>query len=413
MDVIRVLQVILGQRLRMMEQLGVEIPRIGRVDFGRFRMVLVNAPELAPEVLIERADDFVKGPVLRVIARPVFGDGLLTSEGDLHRQRRRLVAPALAHQRMAHYIDVMREHTERMAATWRDGQKLDIVETMMHLTLGIVCRTLFDVDVPGEADAIGRDVTAAQTYAMRRLRYPFPLPQGKALAALARLDERIYGIIRERRARSDDRGDLLSMLLLSRDEETGATLDDKAVRDEAMTLFLAGHETTALATGYAWHLLARHPHYFERLRTEGAPFALQIMKESMRIYPPAYSIARSAARDTVIGGFPVREGETVVISQWLFHRDGRFFENPMRFDPDRFLPEREAKIPKYAYLPFGGGRRICIGNHFALTEGQIILDTIARQFSMEPASSRPLRFEPMITLRPKGGVPVILRKSPV
>ena len=413
MDVIRVLQVLLGQRLRMMEQLGVEIPRIGRVDFGRFKMVLVNAPELAPEVLIERAGDFVKGPVLRVIARPVFGDGLLTSEGELHRQRRRLVAPALAHQRMGHYADVMREHTERMASTWRDGQRLDIVEAMMHLTLGIVCRTLFDVDVPGEADAIGRDITAAQTYAMRRLRYPFPLPQGKALAALARLDERIYGIIRERRGRGDDRGDLLSMLLLARDEETDATLDDKAVRDEAMTLFLAGHETTALATGYAWHLLARHPHYFARLRTEGAPFALQILKESMRIYPPAYSIARSAARDTVIGGFPIREGETVVISQWLFHRDGRFFDDPMRFDPDRFLPEREARIPKYAYLPFGGGRRICIGNHFALTEGQIILETIARQFSMEPASSRPLRFEPMITLRPKGGVPVILRKSPV
>jgi cytochrome P450 len=412
-DVIRVLQVILGRRLRMMEELGAEIPRIGRVDFGRFRMVLVNAPELAPEVLIERADDFIKGWVLRVIARPVFGDGLLTSEGDLHRQRRRLVAPALAHQRMGHYADVMREHTERMASTWRDGQRLDIVDAMMHLTLGIVCRTLFDVDVPGEADAIGRDITVAQTYAMRRMRYPFPLPQKKALAALARLDERIYGIIRARRAVMEDRGDLLSMLLLARDEETGAALDDQAVRDEAMTLFLAGHETTALATGYAWHLLARHPRYFGRLREEGAPFALQVIKESMRLYPPAWGIARTAARDTVIGGFPVREGETIVISQWLLHRDRRFFEDPLRFDPDRFLPEREARIPKYAYLPFGSGRRICIGNHFALTEGQIILETIARRFSMEPASSRPLRCEPMITLRPKGGVPVILRKSPV
>jgi len=397
----------------MMEELGAKIPRIGRVDFGRFTMVLVNAPELVPEVLIERADDFIKGWVLRVIARPVFGDGLLTSEGELHRQRRRLVAPALAHQRMAHYADVMREHTERMAAGWRDGLRLDIVDAMMHLTLGIVCRALFDVDVPGEADAIGRDITAAQTYAMRRMRYPFPLPQGKALAALARLDERIYGIIQARRANVEDRGDLLSMLLLARDEETGAALDDKAVRDEAMTLFLAGHETTALATGYAWHLLARHPWHFDRLRKEGAPFALQVMKESMRLYPPAWGIARTAACDTVIGGFPVREGETIVISQWLLHRDPRFFNDPLRFDPDRFLPEREAQIPKYAYLPFGGGRRICIGNHFALTEGQIILDTIARRFSMEPASSKPLRFEPMITLRPKGGVPVILRKSPV
>ncbi|HVW11251.1 MAG TPA: cytochrome P450 [Bryobacteraceae bacterium] len=407
---IRVLQVILGQRLRMMEQVGAEIPRIGRVDFGRFQMVLVNAPELVPEVLIERADDFTKGWVLRVIARPVFGDGLLTSEGDLHRQRRRLVAPALAHQRMGHYADVMREHTERMASTWRDGQKLDIVDAMMHLTLGIVCRTLFDVDVPGEADAIGRDITAAQTYATRKMRYPFPLPQRRPLAALARLNERIYGIIHERRARLEDRGDLLSMLLLARDEETDAGLDDKAVRDEAMTLFLAGHETTALATGYAWHLLARHPHYFARLREEGAPFALQVMKESMRLYPPAYSIARTAARDTAIGGFPIREGETVVIAQWLLHRDPRFFEDPMRFDPDRFRPEREAQIPRNAYLPFGGGRRICIGNHFALMEGQIILEAIARCFTMEPASSRPLRFEPMITLRPKGGVPVILRR---
>src|SRR6185312_5186099 len=153
----------------MMEQLGAEIPRIGRVDFGRFKMVLVNAPELVPEVLIERAGDFVKGPVLRVIARPVFGDGLLTSEGELHRQRRRLVAPALAHQRMTHYSDVMREHTLQLGERWRDGATFDVVEEMMRLTLGIVCRTLFDVDVPGEAAAIGRDILTAQTYAMRQI----------------------------------------------------------------------------------------------------------------------------------------------------------------------------------------------------------------------------------------------------
>lgn len=408
MDVIRILRALFGQRLRMMERLGAEIPRIGRVDLGRIRLVLVNTPELVPEVLIERADAFVKGPVLRVIARPVFGDGLLTSEGDLHRQRRLLVAPALAHQRMAHYADVMREHTAALVESWREGETLNIVEEMMRLTLGIVCRTLFDVDVPGEADAIGRDIEAAQTYAMRQIRYPFPVPKGKAMAALARLDERIYGIIRERRAGGGDRGDLLSMLLLSRDEETGAGLDDKAVRDEAMTLFLAGHETTALATGYAWYLLAQHPHYFERLRAEGAPFALQVMKESMRLYPPAYSIARTALRDIEIGGFPIRKDEVVVISQWLLHRDARFFDDPLRFDPDRFLPEREAQIPRYAYIPFGGGRRICIGNHFALAEGQIILSTIAQRFGMELLSKRALRFQPMITLRPKDAIRVRL-----
>ncbi len=411
MSLIRTLRALFSDRLSVIERLGAEIPRIGRADFGRLSVVLVNVPELVPEVLIERAEDFVKGPVLRVISRPVFGDGLLTSEGELHRQRRRLVAPALAHQRMVHYAEVMEQHTSALADSWRDGNSLDIVEAMMGLTLGIVCRTLFDVDVPGEAADIGHDIMTAQSYAMRQIRVPFRLPQGKARAALGRLNDRIYGIIRERRASGGDRGDLLSMLLLARDEETGMQMDDVAVRDEAMTLFLAGHETTALATGYSWYLLAQHPEYFERLRAEGLPFALQIMKESLRLFPPAYAIARTAVRDTAIGGFPIREGDLVFIAQWLLHRDPRYFEEPMRFDPDRFLPEREAQIPRYAYLPFGGGRRICIGNHFALTEGQIILNTIAQRFRMEPASRRPLRFEPLITLRPRGGIPVRLHEN--
>jgi cytochrome P450 len=411
-NLVQLLRALFSDRLKVIERLGAGIPRIGRADFGRVSAVLVNSPELVPEVLIERAEDFIKGPVLRIVSRPVFGDGLLTSEGDLHRQRRRLVAPALAHQRMAHYADVMTEHSAALADSWRDGETFDVVEAMMRLTLGIVCRTLFDVDVPGQAEAIGRDILTAQSYAMRQIRVPFPLPQGKARAALARLNERIYGIIRERRGGDGgaDRGDLLSMLLLTRDEETGLQLDDTAVRDEAMTLFLAGHETTALATGYSWYLLAQSPELFERLRAEGAPFAMQVLKESLRLFPPAYAIARSAVRDTEIGGFPVRKNDIVFISQWLLHRDARWFPDPLRFDPDRFLPEREALIPRYAYLPFGGGRRICIGNHFALTEGQIILNTIAQRFSMELVSQRPLKFQPLITLRPKGGIPVRLRK---
>ena len=409
MDIVRTLRAIFADRLRSIERLGAEVPRIGRADYGRISVVLVNSPELMPEFLIERADDFIQGPVLRIIARPMFGDGLLTSEGELHRQRRKLLAPALAHQRMAHYADVMQGYSDALVTSWRDGETLDVVEAMMGLTLQIVCRTLFDVDVPGEADAIGRDITIAQKYVIRQLRVPFPLPQGKALAAVARLNERIYGIIRERRASGQDKGDLLSMLLLTRDEETGMQLDDQAVRDEAMTLFLAGHETTALATGYSWYLLAQHPQYFERLRAEGLPFALQVIKESMRLYPPAYGIARTALRDTSIGGFPIRRDELVLASQWLLHRDPRYFADPLRFDPDRFLPEREAQIPRYAYLPFSTGRRTCIGNHFALAEGQIILNTIAQRFSMELLSKRPLRFRPMITLRPKDPITVRLR----
>ena len=394
MDVFRTLQAIFSDRIREIERLGRRFTRIGRVDYGRVRIVLVNAPELIPEVLIERAEDFVKGPILRVVSRPVFGDGLLTSEGELHRQRRKLVAPALAHQRMARYSEVMQEHTSALVDSWRDGDSFDIVESMMRLTLGIVCRTLFNVDMPAEAEAIGHDITTAQTYAMRQLRVPFRLPQGKAQAALARLNKTIYGIIGERRQRGGDQGDLLSML---------------EIRDQVATIFTAGHETTALATGWAWYLLAQHPGYFERMRAEGLPFALQVLKESMRLYPPAYALARSAVRDTEIGGFPIRKDDLVFVSQWLLHRDPRYFEDPLRFDPDRFLPEREAQIPRFAYFPFGGGRRICIGNHFALTEGQIILHTIAQRFSMELVSRRKMRFQPLITLRPKDGIRVRLR----
>ena len=246
---------------------------------------------------------------------------------------------------------------------------------------------------------------------MRQLRVPFRLPQMRApAAALARLNETIYRLIHDRRASGLDKGDLLSMLLLSQDEETGRHLTDEQVRDEAMTLFVAGHETTAQAMAWSWYLLAQHPEHFERLRNEGMPYALQVMKESMRLYPPAFVLARSALRDTSIGGFPVRKDEIVLIAPWLLHRDPRLFEDPLRFDPDRFLPEREAALPRFAYMPFGGGKRICIGNQFALMEGQIILSTIAEHVSMELVSQRPIGLQPFITLRPKGGVNVKIRR---
>jgi cytochrome P450 len=200
------------------------------------------------------------------------------------------------------------------------------------------------------------------------------------------------------------------MLLLSKDEETGQHLTDEEVRDEAMTLFVAGHETTAQAMAWSWYLLAQHPEHFERLRNEGMTYGLQVMKESMRLYPPAFVMARSALRDTSIGGFPVRKDEIVLIAPWLLHRDPRLFDAPMRFDPDRFLPEREATLPRFAYMPFGGGKRICIGNQFALMEGQIILSTIAPHVSMELVSQRPIELQPFITLRPKGGVNVNVRR---
>jgi cytochrome P450 len=283
---------------------------------------------------------------------------------------------------------------------WRDGEPMDIGKEMMRLTLGIVGRTLFDVDMLDQADKLGADITRIQDYVVRQLRVPFPLPMLPGVrGAFARLNETVYGLIRDRRASGVDKGDLLSMLLISKDEDTQEHLTDEQVRDEAMTLFLAGHETTAQAMAWSWYLLAKHPQYFARLRTEGMPFALQIMKEAMRLYPPAFILARQALHDTSIGGFAIRKDELVLIAPWLFHRDPLFFEDPFRFDPDRFLPEREAKLPKYAYMPFGGGKRICIGNQFALMEGQIILATIGQHVEMELATLKPPTVRPALTLR--------------
>ncbi len=343
----------------MLERLGAEIPRIGRAGFGRVNIVLLNSPDLIQEVLVERADEFEKGPVLKIFSRPLLGDGLLNSEGEQHRRRRRLVAPAFAHQRVSGYAETMRAQSDGAVDRWADGTQIDVAQEMMRLALGIVGRALFDVNLLDRADTLGRDITTLQSWVVRQMRVPFRIPRFPApAAALARLNETIYLLIRDRRASGTDKGDLLSMLLLSKDEETGQHLTDEEVRDEAMTLFVAGHETTAQAMAWSWCLLAQHPAKFERLRSEGMPFALQVMKEAMRLYPPAFVMARSALQDTSIGGFAVRKGELVVMAPWLQHRDPRLFPNPLEFDPDRFLPEREAAIPRFAFFPFGGGRRI-------------------------------------------------------
>jgi cytochrome P450 len=399
-SLLQTIQALFVDRIRLLEQVGAGIPRIGRTNFGRIDVVLLNTPELVPELLLERADDFRKSPILRTLAQPLLGNGLLTSEGEAHREHRKLVAPAFAHQRVSRYAEVMTEHTSAAQSAWREGQRIDIAKEMMRLTLGIVGRALFDVDLLDKADRLGADITTILEYAARQLRVPFQMPRlAGSRAAFGRLNETIYGLIRDRRASGIDKGDLLSMLLISKDEETEQHLTDEQARDEAMTLFVAGHETTAQAMAWSWYLLARNPQHFERLRTEGMPFAQRVMKESMRLYPPAFIIARQAVRHTSIGGFGIRKDEIVFVAPWLFHRNARFFEDPLRFDPDRFLPERESKLPRYAYMPFGGGKRICLGNQFALMEGQIILATIGQHVRMEPATLKPPTMRPALTLR--------------
>jgi cytochrome P450 len=385
---------------------------------------------LVEEVLVRRTDEFQKGPALRIYSRPMLGNGILTSEGETHRKHRRLVAPAFAHQRVSRYADVMSAMARETCDEWTDGGAISIHREMTRLTLGIVGRTLFDADLLHDADEIGKRITELIRYATDQTRSFRPVPLEKdtprnrrALASVEKLNQTMYGMIEQRRASGEDKGDLLSMLLLARDED-GGSLSDEQVRDEAMTLFVAGHETTANATTWSLYLLARNPEIQTALREQvraavgmraitfadlpKIPLALEIFKESMRLYPPAYIVVREPVEDLEVGdGIKVRKGELIAMCEWVLHRDPRYFPDPLRFDPSRFSPENEPKIPKYAYFPFGAGRRICIGNQFALMEGQIILGTVAQRCTLEMVGRKAIHGDPLMTLRPDG--PIMMR----
>jgi len=432
---IGVLRVLFGDRLTMLQRFAEAAGPVGSIRFGTRNIVLVNAPNLVHEVLVTRADAFHKGPALSIYSRPLLGNGLLTSEDDFHRRQRGLVAPAFAHRRITGYADGMAHAAERLQANWKNGEILDVAHEMTRLTLGIVGKTLFDADVLGEADDVGRALTITMRYLVDVIRAPLRLPfawippwKRDVKVALARLDATIYGLIEARRQSGEDTGDLLSLLLLTRDEENGnAAMDPKQVRDEAMTLFLAGHETTANALAWTWYLLARHPEIYARVQEEAdtvlagraptfddlarLPYTLQVLKEVMRLYPPAYALARQAMQDVVIGGFQVTRGAIVLLSPYLLHHDPVLFPDPETFDPDRFTPDAEGARPRHAYLPFGGGPRVCIGAAFALMEGHLVLATLAQRVTFTLAEPRKIiEPESLITLRPKGGVPVVVQR---
>lgn len=427
---LKLLRYLAGDRLQWIERMGREYGDFGRERLGSRRMVLVNTPEMAQQVLVERAEYFVKSPALRAIARPVLGEGLLTSDGETHRQHRRLVAPAFAHQRVLRYAGLMSRHTAAAAEGWTAGTR-DVLADMTRLTLGIVGEALFNADLLAEADELGQSITTAMRHATRQMRRLVPIPPSwntpaaaRTRQAIARLDRTILGLIEKRRASGQDQGDLLSMLLLAseEDEQGLRSLTDQQVRDEAMTLFIAGHETTANAATWALYLLALHPERQAQLQREAdgvlggrapafadlarLPYALQVFKETLRLYPPAYVLGRQVATPVTIGNHALEAGEIVLISPYLLHRSPRYFADSTRFDPERFTPEREAAIPRFAYLPFGAGRRVCIGNQFALMEGQIILASLASSHRFRPLTANPRPGEALFTLRPRNGMPL-------
>jgi cytochrome P450 len=394
---------------------------------------LINHPELIQDVLVTHHRSFVKSRALQV-ARRLLGDGLLTSEGELHLRQRRLVQPAFHRQRMTAYSQVMASYAEQTAGRWQElgnGAAVDMAQEMMRLTLAIVGKALFDADVEGEAAEIGQALTEA-LHAVNRLLLPggelaekLPLPASqRAEQARQRLDATIYRIIAQRRADAQDRGDLVSMLLAAQDEQGG--MSDEQVRDEAMTLFLAGHETTANALTWTWYLLAQNPAEERRLHKEldqvlagrtptlddlpNLPYTRMVLSEAMRLYPPAYAIGRQTIEPYPVRDYVIEPGATVFISQYVMHRDPRYWFDFERFDPNRWTPEAQARRPKFSYFPFSAGPRVCIGEGFAWTEGILVLAALAQRWQARLVLGQPVTLEPLITLRPKHGMRMTLHR---
>jgi len=410
-----------------------------RRDYGdvvRSRFLYVTAyflynPADIETLLTTNAKSFRKAQSLR---SPFFhrlvGNGLVTSEGDFWRRQRRLAQPAFHRQRISSYGEVMVQYANRAIDKWRDGEQRDVAKDMTRLTLEIVVKTLFNSDVSNDADHVGAMLSQiARPFASQATlkwiadnRLPTP-GHYRYFNAVREIDNIVYRIIAERRASGTDEGDLLSMLLQAQDED-GSQMSDKQLRDEVMTLFLAGHETTALALSWSWYLLATHRTAEAKFHEEldevlggRAPevsdlprlkFTEMIAKETMRLYPPAYAVGREAIEETEIGGFRVPRGTQLFAFQWATHRDERFFERPDEFVPERWADGSMQSLPKYAYFPFGGGPRQCIGNYFAMMEIVLLLATIGQRLKFTVLPEHPVEVLPVLSLRPKNGIKVKL-----
>ena len=410
---------------------------VAHFQAGSQQYFLVNNPEYIKDILVTHQASFKKGRGLER-AKAMLGNGLLTSEGDFHHRQRRLAQPAFHRDRIARYAGMMVDCAHRMQhERWRAGQTLDIAREMMHLTLAIVGKTLFDTETEAEAEQV-RQALSESMQRFNRFMLPFaefldrlPLP-GNRRYRQARdvLDSIIYRIINERRRNGQDTGDLLSMLLTAQDDEgDGGGMTDLQLRDEVITIFLAGHETTANTLTWAWHLLSEHPEIESRLHheldhelagrlptVEDLPhlrYTEMVITEALRLYPPAWIMGRRALKDYQVGPYVVPAGSIVIMSPYVMHHDDRYFPDPFRFDPDRWMPETRASRPQFSFFPFGGGLRRCIGEGFAWTEAVMVIATLAQRWTLRGAPGHPIALQPLVTLRPRHGIRMVLtgRKS--
>jgi len=403
-------------------------------DAATFRVgpqetLLLSDPALIEQVLVRHRAATVKDPVTAGLSE-LLGQGLLTAEGDTWRRNRRLIAPSFQPRHLAALGEAMVETTERHLEGVGDGRR-DVQEDMMALTLDIAVRTLFGSTLEGDAARVGPLVEelmagfSQRTHTWRRLVPEWVPTPGKRMVARNReaLHAILLGIVQRRRAEGGGGDDLLGRLLAARDD-AGRGMGDDQLRDEMLTLFLAGHETTALALSYALWLLAEHPDVQARARAEvqavcGAarpaaadcrrlPYVDAIFQEAMRLYPPAWLIGRAAAEDIEVGDIAVPAGATILMSPWLVHRDPRWWSDPLEFRPARWLAPAER--PRFAYFPFGGGQRICVGNHFARMEGVLVLAAWLQALTLSPVEGFEMTLAPSVTLRPAAGAPLNVRR---
>ncbi len=409
--------------------------------FGPIYAYMFFHPDDIEYILRRNNTNYHKG-IAHQRFKSLLGEGLLTSEGKIWLKQRRLSQPAFHRQRIAGFATTMTNATASMLEHWQSyagsGQAFDVSAEMTRLTLQIVGQTLFNTDISGDEVKVVRDALyVALDYLNYRVSHftldfmeRLPTRRNRQYRKAQRiLDKLVYDIIAERRQSGGDTGDLLSMLLLARDEETGEGMSDKQLHDEVMTLILAGHETTANTLTWTWYLLAQHPEVERKLHDELArvlsgrtptvadlaqlPYTKMVIEESLRLYPPAWGMSRHAVADDEIRGYRVPAGTEVAVVQYVTHRHPDFWENPEAFDPERFTPERSAGRPNFAYFPFGGGPRLCIGNTFALMEAQLILAMIAQTYRLRLVPGQTIEPEPIITLRPRRGISMTLEPATV
>jgi cytochrome P450 len=447
-------------RFAFLDRVGRELPDMGRLHFITRDVLIVNSPSAIHEVLVEKARCFEKSPMVRIALQPLAGEGLFTSNGALWRKQRRLMAPVFQHAKIDAFAPVMVECAARACAAYRDSAELDVARETTRIAMSVAGRTLFGIDTFEESDELGSAMTTALDWvnyastalpialqvelrlallaitagpaAVRRsleqlwnrLEVPvlWPTRRNRELrSAIATLDARVKRMIEQRRATAVPGNDLLSRLLNARDEDDGGHMSDKQVRDEILTLFIAGHETTANGLAWSLYLLSRHPEAYARARAAvdalaGRPataadlgrleYLSRVFKEALRLYPPVYLFARISCEDVTIGGYQIPNRSAVILSPWIVQRRPDLWPEPTRFDPDRFTAQAEAARPSDAWIPFSDGPRICIGAHFALLEAPLVLATMLQRADFALARDAEIVPDDSSTLRPRGGVPM-------